>query len=90
MRYWMFDEKGRGDSGPLSEALVWPQEGGYPKAEGNRPKIGCSMKVGSIYARSFSAQDYWLTTPIVEILEDSENQVKFKTRSGSIYTWKII
>jgi hypothetical protein len=46
------------------------------------------MRVGSGYARTMQHQDWWQTTLIKEILEESENYVKFKTHSGSIYEWK--
>jgi hypothetical protein len=41
--------------------------------------IGCSLLVGSVTVRSYSKQDYWMTTEILEILEDSGDYVKFKT-----------
>ena len=34
-----------------------------------------------------SYQDYWLTTPVEEILEDTENYVKFRTKN-TVYEWK--
>jgi len=50
------------------------------------------MRVGSVYARSYSAQDWWQTTVITKILEDTiaedgSEYVKFKT-GNSIYEWK--
>jgi hypothetical protein len=50
------------------------------------------MRVGSGIARSYSAQDWWQTTVITEILEDKINEdgteyVRFKTGS-SIYEWR--
>jgi hypothetical protein len=57
------------------------------------PKIGAAMVVGSHYARSFSAQDWWQTTPITEILEERTDPedpdylyVRFKT-GNSEYEW---
>jgi hypothetical protein len=40
--------------------------------------------VWSVTSRCYSIQDYWLTTKITEILEESEAGYKFKTEN-SIY-----
>jgi hypothetical protein len=50
------------------------------------------MIVGSPYARTYSRQDWWQTTPITEILEerieeDGTEYVRFKT-GNSEYEWK--
>ena len=82
-----------GDSGPMSMAIVPKPEGGYPDTEDNaRPRVGVAMRVGSIYARSFSHQDWWQTTVITEILEDRTEEdgseyVRFKT-GNSEYEWR--
>jgi hypothetical protein len=55
-----------------------------------RPRVGVAMRVGSIYARSYTAQDWWQTTLIKEIIEDTPDKVVFKTQSGSEYTWRIL
>ncbi len=44
------------------------------------------MLVGSITARTYSDQDYWLTTVVTEIIEDKGDYVKFKT-GNSVYEW---
>ena len=81
-----------GDSGQMSMAL-WKiddeESENFPLGieHDARPRIGVAMRVGSLYARSFKYQDYWQTTIITEILEESENYVKFKT-TNSIYEWK--
>ena len=86
---------GAGDSGQMSEALMTEDgqfvfgENGYPKDIGPRPQVGCCMKVGSHYARTYHHQDWWLTTPITEILEERENYVRFKT-GNSEYVWEIL
>jgi hypothetical protein len=80
------DRDGVGDSGPMSLA-IWVDDNGKEQVEhGARPRVGVQMRVGSITARSYEAQDWWQTTTITEILEESENQVKFKT-GNSTYTW---
>jgi hypothetical protein len=81
---------GAGDEGACSDAISWNEDGTFKEIVGNRPTVGCSILVGSIIARSYSNQDYWLTTPVTEILEEKmENDllyVKFKTEN-SIYEW---
>lgn len=97
----------KGDSGPMSNAY-WTStveeaianNWNYEVYDGKaicveylaKPRIGVNMRVGSPYARSYSAQDYWTTTKVTEILEefvDSDNRlnVKFKTKN-SVYWWK--
>lgn len=77
---------GAGDTGSRSEAIGWDEGGNFREVVSNRPTIGCSMLVGSVTARSYSQQDYWLTTEVTEIQEDTEDYVKFKTRN-SLYEW---
>lgn len=55
-----------------------------------RPRVGVAMRVGTMFARSYQAQDWWQTTVIKEIVKDTPEEVVFKTLSGSEYTWKII
>lgn len=96
-RYWMYaldDEDNlisyKGDSGLLSEAIT-------PSAEvipNSQPTVGCAMRVGSIYARTYPSQDWWMTTPVTEIVEDWYDEdgnynVIFHTRN-SRYHWKEI
>ncbi len=80
---------GAGDSGPMSDAITFdPTTGERTYEHNSRPKVGACMKVGSPYVRSFVAQDWWMTTPITEILEDEEDYVRFKT-GNSEYEWKV-
>jgi hypothetical protein len=62
---------GAGDGGARSEAIKWNEDGTFNSVVSNRPTIGCSMLVCSVTARSYSGQDYWLTTAVTEILEGS-------------------
>lgn len=87
---------GAGDSGPMSDAVtpIWDDNGKLVDKiieHGARPKVGAVMVVGSPFARSFSAQDWWQTTPITEILEertdDGTEYVRFRT-GNSEYEWK--
>lgn len=87
---------GAGDSGPLSE-LCTPtidvdtnKVTSWDRKQNARPEVGGLMIVGSPYARSYSAQDYWQTTIITEILEERKTEegeyVRFKT-GNSEYEW---
>jgi len=79
---------GAGDSGNMSLA-IWLDIDGNVKYEHNaRPRVGVLMRVGSAYARTMTSQDWWQTTLIEEILEESEGFVKFRTENGSIYEWR--
>jgi len=72
------------DGGARVEAIKYDSNGICEGVVGNEPIVGCSLLVGSITARSYSNQDYWLTTEITEILEKTDKYVKFKTLN-SIY-----
>jgi hypothetical protein len=98
MSYWMHRVRdGCGDSGGMSMALVpsYDENGKVVDVQyvnNARPQVGYVMRVGSGIARTFSAQDWWQTTVITEILEDKINEdgseyVKFKT-GNSIYEWR--
>lgn len=82
MTYSLYKNNGHGgDSGPMSECV-------FPDGKKTvRPTIGGRMMVGSPYARTYEAQDYWLTTEIEEILLEKPDEVVFRTRTGSIYHW---
>lgn len=89
-KYSLFREDGSaGDSGPMCEIL--DSESYRPIPGETYPRIGCGVRVGSHYARTYSAQDWWQTSPIVKILEEWNTAgcrgMKFRTRN-SIYIWK--
>ena len=54
---------------------------------GNKPIVGCSLLVGSVTARSYSDRDYWLTTEITEIVEETNEHILFKTLNS---TYKLL
>jgi hypothetical protein len=91
------ESDGAGDSGTMSKLFipVVNNEGKIVEkleADDARPQVGSVLRVGSNFARSYSAQDWWQTTIITEILEDTINEdgteyVKFRT-GNSIYEWK--
>jgi len=53
----------------------------------NKPVVGCSLLVGSVTARSYSDRDYWLTTEITEIVEETNEHILFKTLNS---TYKLL
>jgi hypothetical protein len=91
MRYSLIRERdGVGDSGLMCEIL--DAESYKPIPNETYPRVGCGVRVGSHYGRTYSAQDWWQTTPITEILEETVDRdgyriVRFKTRN-SVYVWR--
>lgn len=81
------DNPYKGDSGSMSMAL-WPNEKGEIQYEHNaRPRVGAAMRVGSFRAGTMSTQDWWQTTIITDIIEDTPNRVLFRTKNTT-YEWK--
>lgn len=78
------------EQGQRVEAISWSEDGSFKEVVDSKPKVGCSLLVGSITARTYSNQDYWLTTKVTEILEEKKDadgfyeSIKFKTEN-SIY-----
>ena len=96
MTYSMYSPDGRGDSGLMSNAIIREDNGEITIKQFARPEVGACMQVGSHYARTFGYQDYWTTTPVIEITDEWEDIdefgevtecVRFKTRN-STYVWK--
>ena len=83
---------GAGDMGGSSQSIKWNEDDTFNEVTGNYPTIGESIKVGSVTARSYSRQDWWMTTIITEILEeiddDNDKYVRFKT-GNSEYEWWV-
>ena len=69
------------DGGARVEAIEW-ENGKFKQVKHNRPVVGCSLLVGSISARSYSDQDYWLTTVVTEIIEETKDHVLFNTENS--------
>jgi hypothetical protein len=82
---------GEGFAGSRVEAIKWDKEKEVTEVVGHRPMIGHSLLVGSLTAGTYSTRDWWLTTEITEILEETEenNQlyVKFKTGNSTYEFW---
>lgn len=53
-----------------------------------RPEVGATLRVGTMYTGTMKWENWWQTSIITEIIEESENEVKFRTTSGSDYIWK--
>lgn len=76
------------EGGSRVEAIKWNEDGTYKEIIGHTPIVGCSLLVGSLTARSYSATDYWLTTVVTEIIEDNRdkdgniNFIRFKTENS--------
>jgi len=87
-RYSLVRERdGAGDSGPMLMPFDWSKRAEVGK--NGTIQIGLGVKCGSIYGRTFSNQDWWLTTPVTEIIEQGKDKdgswVKFRT-GNSVYT----
>ena len=54
------------------------------KLVGHKPMVGCCLKVGTVTAGTYSSRDWWMTTPITEIISETEDEIKFKTKN-SVY-----
>lgn len=77
-----------GDSGGSSQSFKFVDN--KIIADGDYPKVGNYIKVGSLIARTYSRQDWWCTTKITKILNEIKNDdtfyIKFKT-TNSTYEW---
>ena len=85
---WKVGDPSTGDSGGMSMTL-WVEDDKVRTENDARPQVGKVIRVGSVYARSHQHQDWWQTSEIKEILEESQDSVKFLTNSGSTYVWEI-
>lgn len=84
------DSDGVGDSGPVCEIL--DEETYQLIPDVTYPRVGCGVRVGSFHGRSYESQDWWQTSPVTEILQETidgegYSTMRFKTRN-STYTWK--
>ena len=56
------------------------------KVVDNKPVVGKILLVGTMTAGTFTDRDYWMTTPIVEILSEDYVSIRFRTEN-STYTF---
>jgi len=81
---------GEGYSGSLIQSISWNEDGTFKEISGSRPTVGESMRVGTMTAGMFTDRDWWMTTPITEIIKEEKNEegkltyVMFKTEN-SVY-----
>ena len=81
---------GEGFSGSLVESIAWNEDGTFKEVTGSKPTVGESMRVGTMTAGTYSSRDFWLTTPVTEIIKEEKNEegkltyVMFKTEN-SVY-----
>tara|TARA_R110000824_G_scaffold12226_7_gene53669 strand:- start:69752 stop:70030 length:279 start_codon:yes stop_codon:yes gene_type:complete len=84
------DRDGEGHYGSRVESynIVEDDDGIPVEAElvGHEPMVGCKLLVGTITAGMFSERDFWITTPITEIISETEKEIKFLT-GNSRYTF---
>ena len=74
------------DGGSRVEALAWNDDGSLKEIAGYEPILECSLLVGSLAARTYGS-DYWMTTPVTEILEKHPDYILFKTENS---TYKLL
>ena len=76
------DRDGEGYSGCLVQAFE-VIDGKLGNVVGNEPMVGCCLKVGTMIAGTYSSRDWWLTSPITEIISENDEQIRFKTGNSS-------
>ena len=81
------DRDGEGYSGCLVQALDFDGKTPGGKVVGDKPMVGYCLKVGTMTAGTYSDRDWRMTTPITEIISETEEEVKFKT-GNSTYTFR--
>ena len=88
----MQPDDGAGDGGAMCSKLRYNEATDtVDELPCDYPELGWCIKVGSPYARTFGGQDWWRTSPVTEIIEESEDEesilVSFKT-GNSTYNWR--
>jgi len=78
------DRDGEGYYGSVVDALD-PKN--LANIVGHEPMVGFCLRVGTMAAGTFTNRDWWMTTPITEIISETEEEIKFKTKN-STYTLK--
>lgn len=78
-----------GDSGPVLLSFRLDDNNEIEKKPNGEIHVGFNIECGSITARSYSNQDYWLTTKVTKILEANDTSVTFET-NNSTYTAKCV
>lgn len=77
------DGDGEGYFGSRVEAI----DAETGKVVGYEPMIGKCLLVGTLTGGMFTTRDWWMTSPITEIISRTEDEMRFKT-ANSTYTLK--
>ena len=81
---------GEGFNGIAVDAIKL-NEDGTSEIIGHVPTIGCCLRVGSLIAGTYSARDFWTTTPILEFIKETEVNkeyyLKFRTENSVYEFW---
>jgi hypothetical protein len=73
------DRDGDGFSGSRVESFDPEQN---MELVGDKPMVGCCLRVGSMTAGTYSDRDWWMTTPIKEILCETDEEIVFLTQNS--------
>lgn len=79
---------GHGSSGPASVGIR-DVEGSLVFEGHCRPAEGLWMRVGTPNSTSFEDHDWWQTSKVREVLEESRDSVRFKTAFDE-YLWEKV
>ena len=69
------DRDGEGYYGCNVQALDFDGETPGGKVVGNEPMVGYCLKVGTMTAGTYSSRDWWMTTPITEIISETDDEI---------------
>lgn len=84
---------GAGDEGSFVQILEWNKDDTLKQIHDDGiPRIGCSVKVGGVTARTYRWQDWWCTTRVTKIYDVAESETgyscTFETETGSTYKYE--
>jgi len=75
------------DGGSMCESIAWNDDDTFKETVGREPVIGCSIRVGTPFSRSYANQDWWLTTVVTKIVENTDEYCIFETKNS---TYKLL
>jgi hypothetical protein len=84
---------GAGDAGSFVQIIEWNEDRTLKEIYTDGiPRIGCSVRVGGVTARTHSWQDWWCTTRVTKIYDvvqtETNYSCKFDTETGSTYEYQ--
>lgn len=74
------DRDGEGHYGSILRAID-PIDGNTSSTD--KPVVGKALYIGTVTAGTYSDRDWWCTTPVIEITEQTDDFIKFKTANSS-------